>query len=64
MSGKEPSTVPEELQEGKGRFWQPPEKRKVISAEGKKWQEEYAGAIEAWRNVGRENGRLLAGRAQ
>ena len=53
----------DELQEGKGRFWQPQEKRNFISTEGRKWQEEYAGAV-AGRKVGREDGRLLAGRAQ
>jgi hypothetical protein len=34
--------------EPKKTFWQPPEKRGVMSEEGKKWLEENAEAIRQW----------------
>lgn len=34
--------------EDRGRFWQPPEKRLGVSAEGRKWQAENAEAIAEW----------------
>lgn len=35
-------------QQDRGRFWQPPEKRDVLSEEGRKWLEENAEAIKSW----------------
>jgi hypothetical protein len=40
----------------KGRFWQPPETRDVISEEGRKWQQENAEAARAWAEWVEKNG--------
>jgi hypothetical protein len=40
----------------KGRFWQRPETRHVISEEGRKWQQENAEAARAWAEWVEKNG--------
>ena len=60
MTTKQPVPVPGESADEKGRFWQPPEKRGVISEEGRKWQEENADAIKAWAEWVEKNGVPLA----
>lgn len=40
----------------RGRFWQPPEKRDVISEEGRRWLEENAEAIRSWNAWVEEHG--------
>lgn len=37
-------------------FWQPPEKRNVVSEEGRKWLEENAEAIRQWNDWVDKNG--------
>lgn len=59
MPTKPPDTTPADSA-NKGRFWQPPDKRNIISAEGRKWQEENADAIKAWREWVEKNGLPLA----
>ena len=44
----------------RGRFWEPPEKRGVISEAGRKWQQENAEAIRQWREWVEKNGLPLA----
>ena len=56
MPAKQPAPVSPGANEEKGRFWQPPEKRNVISEEGRKWQEENAEAAAAWAKWIEENG--------
>jgi hypothetical protein len=58
MTTKSPDTEP--VVEKRHSFWQPPEKRGVISEEGRKWQEENAEAIKAWREWVEKNGLPLA----
>ena len=41
-------------------FWQPPERRGVVSEEGKKWLEENAQAIRQWSDWADENDPPLA----
>ena len=41
-------------------FWQPPEKRGAVSAEGKKWLEENAEAIRQWNEWAETNELPLA----
>jgi hypothetical protein len=55
MPAKPPDAPPPDSA-GQGRFWQPPEKRNVISEEGRRWQEENADAIKAWRARVEKNG--------
>jgi len=43
-----PKTRNEATPEPRSQFWQPPEKRNVVSEEGKKWLEENAEAIRQW----------------
>jgi hypothetical protein len=43
-----------------GHFWQPPEERGHVSEAGRKWQEENADAIKAWREWVEKNGLPLA----
>ena len=56
MSAKQPATKPSDVADDKGRFWQPPEKRNLISEEGRKWQEENTEAAAAWAKWVEENG--------
>ena len=56
MPAKQPVPKPTETPDSKGRFWQPPEQRNTISAEGRKWQEENAEAAEAWEKWVETNG--------
>lgn len=44
----------------RGRFWQPPEQRGVISEAGRKWQEENAEAIKSMNEWVEKNGLPLA----
>jgi antitoxin CcdA len=44
----------------RGRFWEPPGKRDVLTEAGRKWQEENAEAIAAWREWVEKNGVPLA----
>lgn len=44
----------------RGRFWQPPEPRGVISEAGRKWQEENAEAIKSMNEWVEKNGLPLA----
>jgi hypothetical protein len=39
-----------------GRFWQPPEKRDVLSEEARRWLEENAEAIKSWNEWVEEHG--------
>lgn len=55
MPAKQPASK-SDLPDDKGRFWQPPEKRNVISEAGRKWQEENAEAAAAWAKWVEENG--------
>jgi hypothetical protein len=48
MPAKRRLPTPADSNDDKGRFWQPPEKRNVVSEAGKKWQEENAEAAKAW----------------
>ena len=60
MPAKQPATTPNDVPDDKGRFWQPPDKRNILSAEGRKGQEENADAIKAWREWVEKNGLPLA----
>jgi hypothetical protein len=60
MRAKQPVPAPTEPTNDKGRFWQPPEKRNVISEEGRKWQEENAEAIASMNEWVEKNGLPLA----
>jgi len=60
MPAKQPVPTPAEPADEKGRFWQPPEKRNVISEEGRKWQEENAEAIASMNEWVEKNGLPLA----
>ena len=60
MPAKQPVPTPAEPTEQKGHFWQPPEKRHVISEEGRKWQEENAEAIASMNEWVEKNGLPLA----
>jgi hypothetical protein len=42
--------------EHRGRFWEPPEKRGVVSDEGRKWLEENAEAAAEWNEWVKKNG--------
>lgn len=50
----------EDVPETHGSFWQPPEKRGVISEEGRRWQEENAEAIASINEWVEKNGLPLA----
>ena len=54
MPAKQPLS-PDQPHES-ARFWQPPDKRNVISEEGKKWREENAEAAAAWAKWVEEHG--------
>jgi hypothetical protein len=54
------SQMDENREDDRGRFWEPPEKRDVISEAGRKWQEENAEAIRQWREWVEKNGVPLA----
>lgn len=55
MPARQPAPEPVEPP-AKGRFRQPPEKRNVISDEGRTWQEENAEAARAWAEWIEKNG--------
>jgi post-segregation antitoxin (ccd killing protein) len=56
MPAKPHPKVPEDVSNTHGAFWQSPEKRDVISEEGRKWQEENAEAAAAWAKWVEEHG--------
>ncbi|MEO7221432.1 MAG: type II toxin-antitoxin system CcdA family antitoxin [Devosia sp.] len=56
MPTKQHLPKPTEPADEKGRFWQRSEKRNVISAEGRKWQEENAEAAAEWAKWVEEHG--------
>ena len=55
-----PKKQADEITKPKHSLWQPPERRGVVSDEGKKWLEENAEAIRQWNDWADQNDLPLA----